>query len=211
MDFITFLDRRLREPLPASLAHREFVPDLADANRRLRPAPDTARQSAVVVPLVATADDLPDVLLELRSETLRNHRGQISFPGGRVDDGEDAADAALRELYEEVGVAAGDVVLLGELTPLYIPPSNSAVRPFVGYLRTADELVLSDAEVAETIRIPLLSLVAETSVLRAPWELNGSTVTVPHWQVHPRVPLWGATAMILNELIWLTREYLRRP
>lgn len=206
MDFISFLGQRLAAPLPGIHAHREFVPDLPDAAIRLREAPPTARKSAVLVPLILGHGPLPEVLLEVRSESMRNHRGQISFPGGRLDDGEDAERAALRELEEEVGIPASDVIVLGRLTPVFIPPSNSAVVPIVGVVRQADDLVLSIAEVKETFRLGLHRILPPEARTVERWNLNGNSVDVPFWPVHT-TPLWGATAMILNELVWMTREY----
>jgi 8-oxo-dGTP pyrophosphatase MutT (NUDIX family) len=206
MDFISFLGQRLAAPLPGIHAHREFVPDLPDAAIRLREAPPTARKSAVLVPLILGHGPLPEVLLEVRSESMRNHRGQISFPGGRLDDGEDAERAALRELEEEVGIPASDVIVLGRLTPVFIPPSNSAVVPIVGVVRQADDLVLSIAEVKETFRLGLQRILPPEARTVERWNLNGNSVDVPFWPVHT-TPLWGATAMILNELVWMTREY----
>lgn len=206
--YFDFLAQRLLQPLPAFAAHREFVPNLPDAATRLSAPPPTARKSAVVVPLVVGRSPLPEVLLEVRSEGLRHHRGQISFPGGRMDEGEDAVTAALRELHEEVGIAPHDVAVLGMLTPLFIPPSNSAVVPVVGMVRSADELTLSADEVDEVITVPLEVLIDRASVTSRKRDLYGSVADVAEWRVHDRVPLWGATAMMLNELVWITREYL---
>lgn len=212
MSFTSFLSTRLTSRLPGIDAHREFVPVMQDAESRLKGAPQGARQSAVLVPLVYMQDEeLPHVLLQVRSEGMKHHRGQISFPGGRIEDGEDASMAALREMHEEVGVRPDDVTLLGHLTPLYIPPSNSAVTPIVGVVRTLDDLHLSASEVQETFTLPLANIVSPVHIQRAAWELYGQSVDVPHWSVHERIPLWGATAMILNELVWLIREYLYVP
>lgn len=208
MSYLDFLVRRLVQPLPAVAAHREFVPEMPGAAERLAGAPATARRSAVLIPLVFGQRPLPDVLLEVRSEGLRHHRGQISFPGGRLDEGEDAVEAALRELGEEVGIARHNVVVLGELTPLYIPPSNSAVMPVVGALRDVDGIVLSTDEVAEVLTVPLEYFMDASTVQLRSRELYGFTVDVPEWGVHHQVPLWGATAMMLNELVWITREYV---
>lgn len=212
MTFTSFLDARLSARLPGTDAHREFVPAMPDAENRLKGAPHGARQSAVLVPLIVMPDsDLPHVLLQVRSEGMRHHRGQISFPGGRIEDGEDAQTAALREMHEEMGIRADDVVVLGHLTPLYIPPSNSAVTPIVGIVQSLKDLQLASSEVQEMFTLPLANIVSPMHIQRAEWDLYGQTVDVPHWSVHERIPLWGATAMILNELVWLIREYLYVP
>lgn len=208
VDFFSFLRSRLAASLPGIDAHREFVPALPDAESRLRGAPPGARASAVLVPLIPRTQAFPDVLLEVRSESLRTHKGQISFPGGRLDDGENPEDAALRELEEEVGITAENVIILGTLTPLYIPPSNSAVYPVVGMVRSDDAYISSAAEVAEVFSVSLSTLLNPSSVRFEPRTLFGHVVDVPFFDVHDRVPLWGATAMILNELVWIGREYV---
>lgn len=210
MDLETYLRTRLAEPLPGRAAHRELIPAVPDAEERLKGAPPEARQSAVVVPLLVRTHALPSVLFTLRSEALRSHRGQISFPGGRVDEGESTHEAALRELHEETGVTPEDVVVLGTLSPIYIPPSNSAVTPYVAMLRPPDRYEISEREVTEIFDVPLTNFTDTRSLRSGRRTIGGVTVDVPQWHIHPSVPLWGATAMILNELVWLTREYLEQ-
>jgi 8-oxo-dGTP pyrophosphatase MutT (NUDIX family) len=204
MHLIDRVASRLSGPLPGVQAHRQFVPaDMPGAADRLQQAPEGARRSAVLVPLLLRADDDVDVLFTLRTSTMRSHRGQISFPGGRVDDGEDAITAALREMYEETGVEAHDVTVLGSLSSIWVPPSNSAITPIVGLVRPPERYVPSEAEVEEIFTVPLSTLMDDASIHVEPWVLYERTVNVRHWRVHPRVPLWGATAMILNELLML--------
>jgi 8-oxo-dGTP pyrophosphatase MutT (NUDIX family) len=139
---------------------------------------------------------------------MRSHRGQISFPGGRIDDGESEEDAALRELHEETGVDGKDVIVLGRMSDIYIPPSNSVVTPFLSIVQRPNSYRISEAEVQEIFDIPLMRFL-DSSIRRSmKREMFETVVDVPYWHVHPDVPLWGATAMILNELVWLTKEYL---
>jgi 8-oxo-dGTP pyrophosphatase MutT (NUDIX family) len=203
-----FLRGRLEQPLPGAAAHGELVPELPAARMRLKGAPPDARRSAVIVPLMPRPHALPDVLFTLRSESMRSHRGQISFPGGRIDDGESEEDAALRELHEETGVDGKDVIVLGRMSDIYIPPSNSVVTPFLSIVQRPNSYRISEAEVQEIFDIPLMRFL-DSSIRRSmKREMFETVVDVPYWHVHPDVPLWGATAMILNELVWLTKEYL---
>lgn len=208
MHFEDYLRQRLAQPLPGIDAHRELIPDIPDKESRLLPAPEGAKQSAVLVPLITRPHTFPDVLFTLRSENLRSHRGQISFPGGRVDEGEEPIQAALRELFEETGVLQSAVQVLGTLTPVYIPPSNSAVIPVVGIIQRPEDYTISEAEVREIFDVPLLTFMNPESLLSEPKAMYGTTVNVPHWRIHPDVMLWGATAMILNELVWITRDFI---
>lgn len=207
MDLIDFLRQRLTEPLPGIEAHRLMVPYAPDIELRIKHPPETARKSAVLIPLLIKEGGLPDVLFTLRSETLRSHRGQISFPGGRLDDGETPIEAAIRELHEETGINADDVTVLGTLSNLYIPPSNSSVTPVVGVMHRPTEYRISEAEVREIFDVPLSRFLDPTFISSHQRELHGMTIDVPHWPVHPNVPLWGATAMMMRELLSLIQEY----
>ncbi|NQW29027.1 MAG: CoA pyrophosphatase [Ignavibacteria bacterium] len=206
MDFYTWLERRLQAPLPGATAHRELIPNLPDVEARLKGAPPTARHSAVLIPLVQTENQFPDVMFTLRSERMRSHRGQISFPGGRCDEGEDAITTALRELHEETGVANSGVHVLGTMSSIFIPPSNSAVTPILAKI-SPQEYVTSELEVREIFHIPLEFFLKPESLEYQNKELFGGMALVPLWNVHKDVPLWGATAMMLNELVVLAREF----
>jgi 8-oxo-dGTP pyrophosphatase MutT (NUDIX family) len=142
----------------------------------------------------------------LRSAQLRNHSGQISFPGGRVDADEAPRDAALRELHEEIGVTVDPSNVLGALTDLFVPPSNSAIVPYVVRLPSAVTYHINEAEVQEVFTVPLRTFLTDDLRRTSPRTLNGITVDVPYWDVHPGQHLWGATAMILNELLWIVND-----
>ncbi|MBI2793739.1 MAG: CoA pyrophosphatase [Ignavibacteria bacterium] len=203
-----YLRLKLHGELPGVKAHREFIPDVPDAEVRLRGVWEGARRSAVLVPLIAMPHAFPNVLLTVRSEFIRSHKGQISFPGGMVEDDENEVDAALREMHEETGIDIGSVQILGSLSPTYIPPSNSIVLPTVGIIQRPKEYIISLTEVREIFDVPITSFLDPESVVVKKRTLHGVEANVPMWNVHPEVPLWGATAMILNELIWIIREFV---
>lgn len=205
-DFRTFLQEALAGSLPGRAAQQRMMPRYPDGSVRHFPIPDNARQTAVAV--VISSPTCPAVLLTLRSQFLRHHRGQISFPGGRIERGEHAIEAALRELQEEVGISSSTVRVLGCLSPLYTPPSNSAITPVVMACNGSVTLCLDVCEVEEAFWVPLHQL--DGTAIEQVWELPYGTMIVPHWQVHPRVPLWGATAIILAELLELYRCWLSR-
>ena len=136
------------------------------------------------------------ILLTLRSSTLKSHTGQISFPGGRIEPGETPEAAALRECEEETGIPAHLPEILGRLSPITSPASKGAVLPIVAWLHEDTEIHIHPAEVEEAFWQPLDDL---GEPLITEWELRGMHVLVPHWPVH-RVPLWGLTACVLEEL-----------
>ena len=207
MELFDFLTHRLQQPLPGLAAHRLFFPDEMATISRIAEPPADARKSAVLVPLIRTDSAWPSVLFTVRSEQLKHHTGQISFPGGRLDPHEGALDAALREFHEEVGIVREAVHVLGELSPIYIPPSNSAVTPIVGVIDQTSHWPINEAEVQEVIEVPLSHFLDPTSRSMATHEVFSRPMDVPFWNIHPRIPLWGATAMILSELVELTREF----
>ncbi|RMF33029.1 MAG: CoA pyrophosphatase [Chlorobiota bacterium] len=207
-DPVVFFRHALAQALPGPAAQETMMPRSPDGRRRSFSQPSDARHSAVAV-VLRKEQDRPAVLLTLRSAMLRHHRGQLSFPGGRIERGETPTDAALRELSEEVGLPSRCVEVLGVLSPLYTPPSNSFITPVVMWCSAAVALSLDPSEVEEAFWVRLEELVG--SAVEEEWELPYGRMIVPHWRVHPRVPLWGATAMILAELIelysqWLTRQ-----
>jgi 8-oxo-dGTP pyrophosphatase MutT (NUDIX family) len=208
MIFYQWLEHRCQLPLPGREAHRRFVPNVPDAHKRLANAPTDAKQSAVLIPLVADEFDELGVLFTVRSESLRSHKGQISFPGGRLDLNETHVEAALREAHEEIGISASDIHVLGTLSPLYIPPSNSAVTPIIAAIQRQASWNLSTAEVAEVVIRPLSDFLNDSLFEERAGIIPHLPINVPMWDVHPTIPLWGATAMMLNEVVMLYNEFL---
>jgi len=114
--------------------------------------------AAVLVPLYHQDGQL-HVVLTRRRDDLRRHAGEISFPGGRQDDGEsDLRDTALREAEEEIGLPVSAVRLVGALTPTPTIATNYAVYPFVGLIEPGHEWAASEAEVAQVLEFPLAVL-----------------------------------------------------
>ncbi len=152
---------------------------------------------------VAEEDDLCLVLTR-RTDALDNHRGQISFPGGSLDPGETAQAAAIREAWEELGVNGNGLEVLGPLSPLYIPPSGFCIYPTVAYSPQRPAFVPNPAEVAEVLEVSLAHLLDPATRQEETWELRGLPVRVPFYVVgHHKV--WGATAMVLCELLAVLR------
>lgn len=207
MTFIEWLANRLLQPLPGREAHQRFVPAVKDADKRLSPAPDEARLSAVLIPLIEREDQSLDVVFTVRSESLRSHRGQISFPGGRLDVGEDHIEAAIREAREEIGIAPESISVVGTLSSLYIPPSNSAVTPVVACVKQPATWTLSMDEVTEVFTRPLTDFLTDKHYTERSNIVPQLPVRIAMWDIHPTIPLWGATAMMLHEVVMLHHEY----
>ena len=168
------------------------------------------RLSAVLI-LLYCADDELHVVLTQRPDYEGVHAGQVSCPGGRHEPPESLGMTALRETYEEIGVPPAEVELLGELTPLYVMPSDFQVHPFVGrYIGPGRPRFVPDTrEVAAILEVPLRLLLDPATRAEEEMELRGGLrLDVPFFRVGER-RVWGATAMILSE--FLARLRALRP
>ncbi len=145
------------------------------------------------------------VPLTLRPLDLADHAGQISLPGGAVELGELSERAAIRELEEELGVAASTVEPLGALSPVYLFHSNYAITPWLAVARERPQWRPNPAEVAELVELPLAVLLDPASTRSEIWQRQGAAFEVPalHYGGHA---IWGATAMILAELAAIVSE-----
>ena len=155
------------------------------------------RRAAVLVPLFVR-DGALRVLLTRRTETVEHHRGQISFPGGAEEEDDPSPFAtAARETEEELGIAPGDVRLLGALTPLKTV-TDFFVEPFVGAIPYPHVLRPAEAEIAEVIDAPVAALL-DPKILEKR-VLPGREEPTLFYHYGPHV-IWGATARILQELL----------
>jgi 8-oxo-dGTP pyrophosphatase MutT (NUDIX family) len=176
-------------------AQQRLAPSLRPRQREARKA-GQARLAATLLLLYLHEDNLHFVLTR-RPDTLKNHGGQISLPGGRKEEGETFDEAALREAREELGIEA-PIQLLGALTSLYIPPSDFQVYPFVGYLPERPTWRHNPSEVAEVIECPLVCLFDDSLKQWEKGEWNGHTFTYGFYALQGH-RVWGATAITLSE------------
>ncbi|RPI99944.1 MAG: CoA pyrophosphatase, partial [Candidatus Aminicenantes bacterium] len=130
--------------------------------------------------------------------------GQISFPGGEQHPGESLEATALRETIEEMGLDLGAVRILGRLTPLFIPPSNYCIYPTVAFIPGPLVCHAQPDEVDEVIEAPVDHLAEPATVRRETWHYGGRDVDVPFYEFEGH-KIWGATAMVLAELLSLFR------
>lgn len=161
-------------------------------------ATEAAIAAAVLIPIVARASGLT-VLLTQRTPHLRDHAGQVSFPGGRCESGDASPQAtALRESHEEVGIAPEQVEVLTVL-PDYFTSTGFRVTPVVGLVTPPLNLRLDDFEVAEVFEAPLAFLLNAANYRREHIEHDG--VLKPYWAVPWQdYFIWGATAGMLVSL-----------
>jgi len=209
---------RLREAVSRPLndwneVYEGFSPvDLETGERRPRVPPpgSDSRRAAVLVPILVEGEDAR-VVYTVRKDDLADHAGQISFPGGSIESGDDSLmETALREAEEEIDLSPKLVEVVGELEEMYIPPSNFRVSPFVGLLPPEAEMVLAPDEVEEIFTVSLATLAANETFQKVLWRRDGRDYEVPVFAIGGR-NIWGATAAmtaaLLARLGW--REYRR--
>jgi 8-oxo-dGTP pyrophosphatase MutT (NUDIX family) len=181
-----------------------MAPAYRSAALQDRAVPATPREAGVLI-LFYLYDNELYFPLTRRTDTVENHKGQISLPGGAREGDETLQATALRETCEELNARPEDWQILGPLTPLYIPPSGFLISPFVAYTPTRPSFEPDPVEVAELIETPLNLLLDPTTVEWEEWTVRGMRVQVPFFHVFGH-KVWGATAMVLSELLTLLRE-----
>src|SRR5918996_5968896 len=199
-DVIQRLEAALQRELPGAAAQDVLAP----VPRREWPAgfnPARARHAAALV-LVFPVRDHAHIVLTVRSDTLGRHSGQVSLPGGGVEPGETFEQAALREAREEIALPLEGVTVLGALTPLDIPVSGFRLHPIVAVRSEQPTLTPADGEVARILEVPLADLADAAALRSTRRQRDGQPIAVPAFHVHG-AEIWGATAMVLAELLAL--------
>jgi len=200
INFVTRLREALSKPLPGVDAQMRMAPSPRLGWDPLK-FPEGASNGAALL-LVYPHDETLHVALTVRGSGLRNHTGQVSLPGGRVDEGETFEAAALREASEEIGIDPITIELLGRLTPIHIPVSGFVLHPIVGFTPMRPAFQRAEWEVARIIEAPV-SLLADPAVAKREIRTRvvagqSGDVDVPYFDIDGE-KVWGATAMVLAE------------
>lgn len=194
------LERRLGQPLPGPAAQIRLAP----RPRRgwsIGHLPEGLRRGAGLLLLYPRGGEAT-LVLTVRDAGLPHHPGQVSFPGGAVEPGETDVEAALREAREEIALDAAAVRVLGVLTPLHIPVSGFALHPVVAAAQSRPRMQPQAGEVARLLEVSLDTL-ADPRRLEVQEQLrDGRPRQVPYFSLEG-VRVWGATAMVLAELLSL--------
>jgi 8-oxo-dGTP pyrophosphatase MutT (NUDIX family) len=202
---------RIKEHLKNELPGRPVQFEMTNIRRELDyVVPEDARKAGVML-LLYPADNQLHTMFIVRTSKNPNdpHSGQVSFPGGKLEESDESLMAcALRETEEEVGIPRNTIEVLGKLTPLYIPVSNFDVHPFVGFLPEIPSFILQETEVKSIIQLPV-------EHFTTPSVKGKTTITVHHFTME-NVPyfeaegkkIWGATSMILNEFLAIWNKTL---
>lgn len=205
MDFQDFEKRivKIRKmELPGESVQFKMAP--LERVRELKTAPDAvsrARKAGVMALFYPSLNAQTNLILILRKTYKGVHSAQVGFPGGKVEKYDRGlADAALRETEEEVGVPRQDIAIVRELTRLYIPPSNFIVQPFLGITTYTPAFVAEEKEVEAIIEVDLEYFLDNSCITSEILTTSYATnLKVPAFKFDGHI-VWGATAMMLNEV-----------
>ncbi len=200
MTSLTLAQIRAALALPGfdSEAAQRLMAPRPRAMRRSEARTGSPRKASVLVLLYPLDGELAVVLVRRAAHPQDVHSGQIGLPGGAREPGETALQAALREAREELGLRE-PVDVLGQLTQVYIPPSDFEVTPVVGYVAQRPAWQPDAAEVVEVVECPLAWLFDDTRKVVEEWPVGDSSMRVPWYNIAGH-KVWGATAIILSEL-----------
>lgn len=213
MNFNNFLESvvNIKDlPLIGENAHALLSPPyrlkLADKNRDKR---KTAPKAGVMALFYPDIDNETKLVFILRKTYKGVHSAQVGFPGGKVElEDENLMETALRETEEEVGVAREKIEVLKTLSPIYIPPSNFMVHPFLGISKEILKFTKQESEVEAILEVSLDDFLNDINVIntKVPTSYNVE-VEVPAFELNGFV-IWGATAMMLSEIKVLLKQIL---
>lgn len=204
-ELVKRLKDRLELPLPGGDAHEPFravsVGDVKPLfDHKLPPKP-----GGVLIALFESNGRIKFPLIK-RQEYLGAHSGQISLPGGKCEPGEDVVTTALREAREEIGISESSVSVVGTLSDFFVMPSNFMVTPVLGYLSSPPKFFPDPHEVNRIIEADLSDIVQPEAMKQKEILAAGKfRMIAPHFEIDNEI-VWGATAMMLNELRILIQE-----
>lgn len=204
--FIDQLSARLLQPLPGEEAQFRMAPVARERIRDIPAGSYRPRKSAVLILLFPLAESTGLVLIE-RPLYDGVHSGQVAFPGGKFEERDlSLRQTALREASEEVGVNPAEIKMIGQLTDIYINPSNFLVSPYIGY---ADRMPVftPDAREVKSIIVADLFALGEEGIRgeKTITHSSGFKIKTPYYEIEG-LTVWGATAMMISELNAVVKE-----
>ncbi|MEX2593246.1 MAG: CoA pyrophosphatase [Anditalea sp.] len=201
---VLILEKKLKKTLPGRKGQILMAPTPVDEARFTSKAPRMARKGAVLL-LFYPGDNGCAIPFIKRPTYPGIHSAQVALPGGKWEESDGSLEVtAIRETEEEIGIDRNKVQLIGNLSNLYIPPSNFLVSPFLGFVRERPEFILDPREVDRIIHCDFVNLVNKKIRKKKSIEINNKySVVAPYFDIEDEV-VWGATAMMLSELmvIW---------
>ena len=198
-DIILKVFESFQNPLPGEKAHLELAP--YRKNVKFNYEQNKPKIASTLLLLYPKDNNVYFCLIE-RPEYEGTHSNQISFPGGKNENGETIKQTAIRETFEEVGIDPISINIIGEMTQVYVPPSNFLIHPFVGYLDLEPSFKADKREVKKIIEVNIEDLFSDEIIKNKKMNLgrnnNSLYVDVPYMDLNNKI-VWGATSVILNE------------
>ena len=200
-DFLQYVPNLIPVELPAVASHIKMAPkERIEALKNLDLKIENPRIAAVMM-LFYPKNEKTHLVLIVRNAYNGVHSSQIAFPGGKYETTDsDYQETALRETHEEVGVSPEKIEVVKDFTPMYIPPSNFLVHPFLGIAKEELLFYPDIREVADIIELPLSVFLNDEIIVEATLSTSyANKILVPAFNIQNHI-VWGATAMILSEL-----------
>ena len=200
---------RLEKEIEKGLPGTETQWEMASSDRLVKDFPRSPRkdsaEAAVLILLYRYNGSIHTVFMQ-RPQYNGVHGGQISFPGGKMEDPDiSLRDTALRETQEETGIDPVTIKIIGVLTPLFIPVSNIIVTPYVGWSDSLPEFHPEHKEVVYLINASLTPFLDNSILSQKPFEIRGEKINIRYFDYDGHV-IWGATAMMLHELMVIMKR-----
>lgn len=210
LTLINTLEKKLRNPLPGVEAHKVLSPANHKDYLNIR---DDHRIASVLLLLFPKNGEWHITYIQRPTNNPDDrHAGQISFPGGKMEDSDQSLQyCALRETHEEIGITPNKVEILGQLSDLYVHVSNFMVYPFVGFMKDNYEFNKQLSEVKEIIEVPLSYLTQKDILKKGSIHIRNMIINnVPYYDLYGK-KLWGATAMMTSEFLHLLEYSESQP
>jgi 8-oxo-dGTP pyrophosphatase MutT (NUDIX family) len=200
-DFLQHVPNLIPVELPAEKAHVKMAPLERVALMKNLDLSEKKPRIAAVMMLFYPKNGKTHLVLIVRNAYDGVHSSQIAFPGGKYEISDaNFQETALRETHEEVGISSEKIEIIKQFTPMYIPPSNFLVHPFLGISSQELSFYPDIREVADIIELPLSVFLNDEIIIEATLSTSyAANVLVPAFNIQNHV-VWGATAMILSEL-----------
>ncbi len=201
-----WLRKALQNNLPGEKAQQLMAPALRNSTSEYLKQQKSPKVASVLLLLFENEDKELQLILTRRQDNLGVHSSQISFPGGKVEEGDESHEkAALRETQEEIGIPISNLEIIGKLSPLYIPVSNFLVHPHVAFTPSRQPYILQENEVAEVLEVSISHFLAPENIYKKKVRTSyGVEIEAPYFDVFGH-HVWGATAMMLSEFAEIIR------
>ena len=206
-DLINHLKLSVNQNLPAFKAHYLMMPKQRREEFEKNKPDDFTKKSAVLL-LLSHRNNQLNLTFIKRQKYDGVHSGQIAFPGGKFEKNDiTLIETALRETYEEIGIKPLDVEIIGQLSELYIPPSNFLVQPVLGYFNREPIYKINNYEVESVFEVSIEELLSAETIHDADFEVINNKIIKAPCYIFGEHKVWGATSMILSELIEIAKNF----